>query len=385
MSKRTFLGITLALIIIGAVTGALLLLAAPFARMEPASVVPPTPSVVHRSDEVPVTTHRAFSPVASTQATALLPWGIALDPLDGFTWVAEPGCEPQIKCPADLPGVLGQYALSDGSFIQTLSEPAGYSSPLFVAVDQAGDVWFTQPASNAIGEYLPQTQDWKRWPLQAGRMPFDLTFDRTGNLWFTELASNSIGFLNPHTGALVETPLPTRASQPYGIALDPRGNVWFTENGPGVDQLGSFTPTRSGAIAIREYALGTLRPHLLAADAAGKIWYSGGFGGDVGAFDPRSGTATQFSVSPGLCPTPPDCTSSHISAIALDGSGRVWFTDSLSQRVGYLVPATGQVVALTLGGSNAHPNDGLVVDSAGRVWFTEEYALTLRMLPASAL
>jgi streptogramin lyase len=70
--------------------------------------------------------------------------------------------------------------------------------------------------------------------------------------------------------------------------------------------------------------------------------------------------------------------------VAIDKGGHIWFTDSLSQRVGYLIPSTGKVVARTIGSSNAHPNDGPVIDGSQRVWFTEEFRSILAMWPASA-
>jgi streptogramin lyase len=385
MKKRTITGMALALLIICAGTGAFLLFDSPFTHTGQAHVVRQPLSALHRSEGVPISTHRALSRVASEQATALLPWGIALDSHNGFIWVAEPGCEPKIQCPATVQGILGQYAFSDGTLIQNLNEPGGYSSPLFVAVDKDGDVWFTQPDSDAIGEYTSQNQQWNQWFLKTGRMPFDLTFDRYGNLWFTEFGSNAIGFFNPRTHAVIEHTTPTPHSNPYGITVDPQGRIWFAENGPGVDQIASFTPTLSGAMKITEYPTGGLRPHLIAADQTGNIWYSGGFDGDIGEFTPRSGNATQFVVYHGTCSSPTNCTGTHISGITVDRKGNVWFTDSLSQRVGYLIPSTGQAVVRTIGVSNVHPNDGLMIDRSERVWFTEEFGSTLAMWPASAI
>lgn len=383
MRKSTMIGMALLAISCGMV--ALLLFNFPFMGAGQAKVVHQPPYVVHRSEAVPVSTHRARSMVASEQATALLPWGVALDYPNGFTWVAEPGCEPKIKCPPTVQGVLGQYALSDGTLIQNLNEPSGYSSPLFVTVDKGGNVWFTQPDSDAIGEYTPQNQNWNQWSLKKGSLPFDLTFDRYGDLWFTDFGSNAIGFFTPRTHTVVETPTPTPDSNPYGIAVDPQGKIWFAENGAGVDQIASFTPTLSGAIKITEYSVGSLRPHLIAVDRGGNIWYSGGFDGDIGEFTPRSGNIAQFVVYRGTCSSPTNCTGAHISGVTVDKQGNVWFTDSLSQQVGYLIPSTGQVVARTIGGSNIHPNDGLVIDSSERVWFTEEFGSILAMWPASVV
>lgn len=386
--KKAMIGIISVLfgvIIIGA--GAFLLVSpvSPFVRHTPPKVISQPRYTVHRSEEMPFLLHRALSDIGSQETTALLPWGMALDYTRGFVWVAEPGCEPKPKCPATTQGILGQYAYSDGNFIQNFYEPTGYSSPLFVAVDKNGNVWFTQPETDAIGEFDIQSQNWNQWPLKKGSAPYDLIFDSSGNLWFTEWGTNKIGFFNPHNGQVVENSIPTPNSNPYGMAVDPAGTIWFSENAPGVDQIGSFTPNLSGTIKIAEHAIGVIRPHLITSDQAGNIWYSGGFDGDIGEFNPRTGKDTIFVVYQGVCVSPANCTGTHISGIDVDNKGNVWFTDSLSQRVGYLVPATGQVVARTIRVSNSHPYDGLLVDSSDRVWFTEEFGLRLTMWPASSV
>lgn len=385
MKKRIFIGAVSALLIICIATGAFLLSGSLIRHTEQTKVVHQLPYSVHRSDEIPYLTHRALSMVAKEQTTTLLPWGIALDSLDGFVWVAEPGCQPNLQCSETQPGVLGQYAYSDGTLIQNVFEPQGFSSPLFVVVDDAGNVWFTQPDSDALGEYTPQNQQWYQWYLKKGSKPFDLTFDKYGNLWFTELGSSAIGFLNTNTSKIVEHATPTPDSVPYGITIDPSGRIWFTENAAGVNQIASFMPTLSGSMKITEYPTGDLTPHMITSDQTGHIWFSGGFTGSIGEFNPQSGHATQYVVYQGTCSYPTNCTGTHISGIDIDTKGNVWFSDSLSQRVGYLNPSTGQIFARTIDGSNAHPYDGLMVDNSGRVWFTEEFELTLTMWPSSAV
>jgi virginiamycin B lyase len=252
-----------------------------------------------------------------------------------------------------------------------------------VAVDKNGNVWFTEPNTDAIGEFDPQSQNWNQWSLAKGSEPFDLIFDSAGNLWFTEFGSNKIGFFNTRTDQVVETAVPTPRSNPYGLTVDPAGTIWFAEDALGIDQIASFTPTSSGIIKIVEHATAAIRPHLIAADRQGNIWYSGGFGANIGEFNPRSGASKLFVVYNGVCVSP--CTGTHISGIDVDSKGNIWFTDSLSQRVGYFVPSTGQVAARTIHVNNSHPHDGLFVDQNNRIWFTEEFGLTLDMWPASSV
>src|SRR6266480_1751103 len=329
--------------------------------------------------------------IPSTKAlqtiTTLNPWGIAFDSLHQIVWVAEPGCEPKPICLTKAPGIIGEYDLLDGSYIQDFPEPPGYTRPVFVAIDANGNVWFTEPNSDAIGELNPQNLTWNQWKEPGGSAPFDLTFDKNGNLWFTEFDANKIGFFNPITDKLVENTIPTPDSNPYGITRDPRGNLWFTENRLSVGQIGSFTPTSSGTVAIIVHQVTTAQPHLITTDKQGKIWYSEAFGGSIGEYKPASGNSVDYPVSLGICAHESVC-KTHISGISVDNEGDIWYRDSELDLVGYLIPSTGQVVTKTVsnqheGRSNQNDSayDGLAVDGYNNVWFTEPYSSLIVMWP----
>src|SRR5438477_5266555 len=70
------------------------------------------------------------------------PWGITLDG-HGHIFVAEPGCDVPL-CGTAFPTSISEFNTADGTLVSRFSEPTGYSSPAFVAVDASGDVWFTE-------------------------------------------------------------------------------------------------------------------------------------------------------------------------------------------------------------------------------------------------
>ncbi len=319
----------------------------------------------HRSSEAPLSSTRSFAMVEAHAPTTSSPWGLTLDPSHGYVWVAEPGCEMVPTCPTAFPSAIGQYSFSDGAFIQDYSEPKGYTSPLFIVNDTVGNLWFTQPNSDAIGEFDPINFVWHQWSVSKNAHPYDLVLDPRGNLWFTEWSGNRIGFFDTHTHTLVETPIPTALADPYGITIDNKGTVWFAENSP-YSQIGSFTATANGKIKITEHAVTALRPHLITTDKAGNIWFSEGFAGFISEYNPITGTSAHFRVYLGACLNPANCTGTHISGIQIADNGNVWFSDSLSQRIGYLVPSTGQIVVRVLK-PNSHPHDGLILDDRGRI------------------
>lgn len=344
----------------------------------------------HVVAEIGETDHWAQSAQPNQAITTRNPWGISIDAAHGFVWVAEPGCDMSPICPVATQGIIAKYSLADGSAIVDYDEPAGYSNPLFVATDAQGNVWFTEPNTDAIGKLDPVTGIWSQWKLNSGSMPYDLVFDRNGNLWFTEMKKNAIGFMNMQTHQLAQNITPLGNSQPYGITMDFKGNIWFCENAPNAEQIATFTPTTGGPITITEHAvtnakvnpdqLTNVRPHLIAADQRGHIWYTLGFTGAIGEYNPATDTSTNYiiPVSCSASANASGCT--HTSGIAIDPKGNVWFTNALSDNVGYIVPKTGKIIMKKLA-PKARPHDGLAIDNYGTVWFTQQNGLALTMWP----
>jgi streptogramin lyase len=316
------------------------------------------------------------------------PWGLGFD-RQGNIWVAEPGCVPNPVCSVIAPGAIAEVNRSTFTVVHNFAEPdSTYSSPLFLAIDAYGNIWFSEPMTNSIGELIPgPTPTWHQWTVPTAQAaPFDLAFDQYGHLWFTEMLANQIGEFDPSTQQFYETPTPSANSNPYGI-IGPEpttGKMWFTENNSAVARIASFTPPPAGKLAtsgISEYLTrsggSTDTPHLITFDGRGNMWWTEGWDGKIGQLvisqaQPGTGNGvTEFTVPTCSCST-------HISGIGVDGAGNVWFDDSLSARVGYFIPGTHTFTMLPfLGGSassNAHPHDGLAVASDNTVYFAEEFA-----------
>ena len=335
------------------------------------------------------------------------PWGIAVDG-GGHVWAAEPQCDPNVGnvpiCTNAIPTGILEYSSSgfnsNSSPMQKLQEPQGYSSPFFLVFDSKGDLWFTEPATNAIGEY-DTMGNWNQWSVTtSGASPFDLTFDQFGHLWFTELSANKIGEFDPVTDKMInEFATPTPNSRPYGITgPDPTTHsIWFTENNATVHRIGQITPKSDGTISgsINEYltntAHGDITPHLITYDRQGHIWWSDGFAGTIGQLViSQASNGTNQGVTEYNVPAP-SCSGScgsHISGIAVDSTGTVWFDDSLSSRYGSFTPGTNTFNMYVIGGcvtGNSHPHDGLAVDGNNNIWISEEFGDNLdEALPGMA-
>ena len=89
----------------------------------------------------------AFASSIIETPTLTTPFGIAFDN-SGHTWVAEPGCDSNPVCQSAFPAAIGEYNTLNVTLVQNYLQPGGFSSPLFVAVDSTGHIWFTEPNSH---------------------------------------------------------------------------------------------------------------------------------------------------------------------------------------------------------------------------------------------
>jgi streptogramin lyase len=306
----------------------------------------------------------------------------------GNVWFAEPGCDFAPTCGSSTPpGQLGEFlAGSNAVRFYRLPNISG-NQPIFVALDSAGNVWFTTPNNSMIGEFNPTTQSFVgQWAVTPGSGPWDLAFDQTGKIWYTEHLVSAVGAFDPSTHAFTDFPTPSLNSNPYGIAAS-GSLVWFTENNSSVARIAKLDTSANNQISeylIRPQPPGGLTPHMIGVDANGHPWWTEGWVRAIGTLDPGVATPGQCGTvsSAGDCtgvtelrlPTPPStCNGSHVSGLAVQGgSSRIWLDDSLSNRVGAYNPATNQF-ALTNLKCGVHPHDGLNLDPVLHVWWDEEF------------
>jgi streptogramin lyase len=129
--------------------------------------------------------------------------------------------------------VVWRYHLSNGEFTATpVSDPAD------VAVDAAGNAWFTQPGdvnapgTSNIGRIDAATGAVTTTPTSDGSItvaPRSVAVAADGQVWFTaRFTPQAVGRLDPATNAVTIFPTPSNPG-PQEIAASPDGAVWFTQ------------------------------------------------------------------------------------------------------------------------------------------------------------
>jgi streptogramin lyase len=168
--------------------------------------------------------------------------------------------------------VVWRYHLSDGQFI-----PFPVSDPGDVAVDVAGNAWFTQPGdvnapgTSNIGRIDAASGAVTTTPTTDGSTtvaPRSITVASDGQVWFTaRFTPQAVGRLNPSNNSV--TVFPVANTGPSGIAASPDGTVWFTQ-----ETLGNAARITNAGVVTEGKAVKGSGPFGITVAPNGDPWYT---------------------------------------------------------------------------------------------------------------
>jgi streptogramin lyase len=168
--------------------------------------------------------------------------------------------------------VVWRYHLSDGQFT---SFPV--TDPADVAVDVAGNAWFTQPGdvnapgTSTIGRIDAATGTVTTTPTTDGSTtvaPRSITIATDGQVWFTaRFTPQAVGHLDPSNNSV--TLFLVANTGPSGIAAAPDGSVWFTQETKG----NAANITNAGVITEGKAVKGS-GPFGITVAPNGDPWYT---------------------------------------------------------------------------------------------------------------
>ncbi len=212
-----------------------------------------------------------------------------------------------------------------------------------LTVGPDGNLWFTEVGLNMIGRLDPSTAEpgttkgITEYPAggtlgetgggNAGTAADSIASGSGGNLWFTEPGSEAIGEMNT-SGVIVNT-FPTPGGSPLGIGEGSDGEMWFTEAG---NRIGRITPSGQ----VTEFALPASYTALssIVEGPDGNMWFTFGGGLEktgVGCITP-AGNAAQTDA--------PGAEAGIPEGITVGPEGAIWFTESNDHQIGRLSPVT---------------------------------------------
>jgi virginiamycin B lyase len=283
--------------------------------------------------------------------------------------------------------------------------PVADSAPHGVAVDPRGHVWLTLPRANQIARLNPQNSEWELFSLPTpDSAPLGIVSDADGNIWYAANAAGKIGRLNAASGAITEYSTPGGA-EPHTLVIVPAGGpagaLWFTAPR---SNLIVRMDTRNGQ--MQEFAVSTpnAQPEALTLGPDGMLWcalvganrlarvnlasgkimeYEIPFEGSsprglwalehpaqaIYYTDAGRGTLGRFEIErlsfkEWRSPSGPG---SQPYAIAADGDGILWYSESSANQIVRFDPIKQAFRRITLPSLRSDARS-MAADAQGRVW-----------------
>ena len=279
-----------------------------------------------------------------------------------------PGSRPHDVAPAEDGGIwytaqrrgaLGWLHPGTRDLRETPLGPG--SAPHGVIVGPDGAPWITDGGLNAIVRVDPRSLAVQVFPLPAEAAEANLNtaaFDGDGILWFTGQAG-WYGRLDLTDGDLEVFPAP-RGEGPYGITATPEGDIYFSSLAG--SYLGAVDRT-SGEVEIIDPPTPGAGLRRVWSDSMGRLWVSEWNAGQVGVYDPQSGTWAEWPL-PGEAP--------QAYSVFVDDGDAVWLTDFGANAIVRFDPETESFISFP---SDVNPaNVRQMLGRPGEVWGAESAA-----------
>ena len=190
----------------------------------------------------------------------------------------------------------------------------------------ATDVWITDFNNDVIWRYDISSGQFTSFPVSD---PGDVAVDPAGNAWFTQPGdvnapgTSNIGRIDAATGAVTRTPTTDGVTTvaPRDIAVASDGQVWFTAR---------FTPQAVGRLnptdnSVTLFSVANTGPAGIAASPDGSVWFSQETKGNVARIT-NAGVITEGKVVKGSGP----------SGITVAPNGNPWYTMMAANKIATL-------------------------------------------------
>jgi uncharacterized protein (TIGR03437 family) len=185
-----------------------------------------------------------------------------------------------------------EFGVAPGSAASAVGTGVSFAEASGVAVDGSGNL-FVADQESGLFEFHPGDGYVQGYPLAAGSQnvvqPFAIAVDVAGNVYFTDLALGAVNKLTVASGYQTVSTVASGFDEPQGVAVDIRGDVFVADANAGKVWEYAATPPAAALVS-------SLNPSPLDAAVTFTATVSSALGTPTGTLTFKDGTTTLGTV-----------------------------------------------------------------------------------------
>lgn len=239
--------------------------------------------------------------------------------------------------------------------------PSKNAGPSGIASGPNGLLWFAETNIGKVGQISNSVPPViSEFLLSNTARPTNVTLGSDGNMWITDPATNAIWKVSQK--GIVGGPclLPAKAD-PTSIVTGSDGSLWFTE--AGLNKMGRLPVTNTSACGtITQFNIPTRNAGLstVVAGADGALWFTERNAKKLGRMLVTGHVAAEYSLAP----------ASSATALVEGIDNNFYFADPASDQIGQFTTMTQKVKLFKIPTANAQPGT-MILGNDQQVYFAE--------------
>jgi len=238
--------------------------------------------------------------------------------------------------------------------ITEYSFPDKMVAPLYPVFDGKNTIWISDTTKPRIWKFTMDDKRFRSYEFD-GQISVTLNIDNDGKIWYTDTPNSKIGFFDPSTEKFENIDLPLK-SVPVFTETDFKNNIWIA-----LADKNILLKYEQDTKTFTEHKISTAPlsgPTALILDKSGNIWFTEAQAGKIGVINPDTGISREFI---------PEKSLEEPTALFFDDDGNLWISEHTAPAITKFDTVLETFEQIPVLDPNALPF-GMASDNFGNIW-----------------
>lgn len=227
-------------------------------------------------------------------------------------------------------------------------------APLYPVFDGENAIWISDTIKPRLWKFTIDNKKFTSYEFD-GQIAVTLNIDNDGKIWYTDTPNSRIGFFDPATERFENIDLPVK-SVPIFMETDLKNNIWIALSDKNI--LLKYYQNEKKFEEFKISSTPLAGPTALILDESGNIWFTESQAGKIGVINPDTGESKEFVPQNSL---------KEPTALFFDDNGNLWISEHTGPTITRFDTVLETFERIPVSDADALPF-GMTSDKFGNIW-----------------